>query len=146
MASSFRGALCTKRSKSLFGTQSCIKDGVYAKNVNGFKYFCKKLGVWLGLIMPHSVKVCENTTFKQIIRNLHKFVILIFFFFKIVVLKAACDSKPVSNFSHLHQRSFFRKSRSQMFLKIVVPKNFANLTGKHQCWSLFLIKFQALVL
>ena len=87
--------------------------------------------------------VCENTTFKQIIRNLHKFVILIFFF-KIVVLKAACDSKPVSNFSHLHQRSFSRKSRSQMFLKIVFPKNFANLTGKHQCWSLFLINFQAL--
>ena len=140
MASSFRGALCTKRSKGLFGTQSYIKDGVYAKNVNGFKYFCKKLGGWLGLIMAHFVKVCENTTFKQIIRNLRKFVILIFFF-KIVVLKAASDSKPISNFSHLHQRSFFRKSRSQMFLKIVVPKN---LTGKHQCWSLFLIKFQAL--
>ena len=45
MASSFRGAFCTKRSKGVFGTQSYIKDGVYAKKINGFKYFCKKLGV-----------------------------------------------------------------------------------------------------
>ena len=32
-----------------------------------------------------------------------------------------------------------------MFFKIGVPKNFANFSGKHQCWSLFLIKLQALV-
>ena len=30
-----------------------------------------------------------------------------------------------------------------MFFKIVVLKNFANFTGKHLCWSLFLIKLQA---
>ena len=35
-------------------------------------------------------------------------------------------------------------SRPQMFFKIEVLKNFANFTGKHLCWSLFLIKFQAL--
>ena len=29
-----------------------------------------------------------------------------------------------------------------MFFKIVVLKNFAIFTGKHQCWSLFLIKLQ----
>ena len=32
-------------------------------------------------------------------------------------------------------------SRSQMFLKIDVLKNLASFTGKHLCWSLFLIKF-----
>ena len=32
----------------------------------------------------------------------------------------------------------------QMFFKIGVLKNFANFTGKHLCWSLFLIKFQTL--
>ena len=37
-----------------------------------------------------------------------------------------------------------RSSRSQMFFKIGVLKNFANFTGKHLCWSLFLIKLQAL--
>ena len=30
---------------------------------------------------------------------------------------------------------------SQMFFKIDVLKNFANFTGKHQCWSLFLVNF-----
>ena len=30
-----------------------------------------------------------------------------------------------------------RSSRSQIFFKIGVLKNFANFTGKHQCWSLF---------
>ena len=33
-----------------------------------------------------------------------------------------------------------RSSRSQMFFKISVLKNFALFTGKHLCWSLFLIK------
>ena len=51
---------------------------------------------------------------------LHKFVIFIFFF-KIVVLQAASDSKPISSFNHLHQRSFLRKSHSQTFFKIGVP-------------------------
>ena len=34
----------------------------------------------------------------------------------------------------------FRSSRSQMFFKIGVLKNFAIFTGKSLCWSLFLIK------
>ena len=38
--------------------------------------------------------------------------------------------------------SLFRSSRSQLFFKIGVPKNFANFTGKHPCWSLFLIELQ----
>ena len=40
------------------------------------------------------------------------------------------------------QLSFVRSSRSQMFFKIDVIKNFVNFTGKHLCWSLFLIKFK----
>ena len=81
--------------------------------------------------MPPSVKVCEITAFE---------IVILICFSK----KAAPDSKPISNFNNLHQRSFF-KSRLQMFFKIVVPKNFANLTGK-QYWSLFLVKLQALAL
>ena len=34
-------------------------------------------------------------------------------------------------------------SRSQMFFKIGVFMNFSIFTGKHLCWSLFLIKLQA---
>ena len=36
----------------------------------------------------------------------------------------------------------FRSSRLQIFFKIGVLKNFANFTGKHMCWSLFLKKFK----
>ena len=38
--------------------------------------------------------------------------------------------------------STFRNSHSQMFFKVGVLKNFANFTGKHLCWSLFLISLQ----
>ena len=38
---------------------------------------------------------------------------------------------------------FLRSSRSQAFFKIDALKNFAIFTGKHLCWSLFLIKLQA---
>ena len=50
-----------------------------------------------------------------------------------------CISVPLSFVNSRMDRS----SRSQMFLKIDVLKNFANFTGKHPCWSLFLIKLQA---
>ena len=39
---------------------------------------------------------------------------------------------------------YFRGSRSQMFLKIVVLKYFAIFTGKHLCWSLFFNKVTGL--
>ena len=37
----------------------------------------------------------------------------------------------------------FGSSRSQILFKISVLKNFATFTGKHHCWSLFLIKLKA---
>ena len=37
----------------------------------------------------------------------------------------------------------YKNSRSLMFFKIGVLKNFALFTGRHLCWSLFLIKLQA---
>ena len=36
-----------------------------------------------------------------------------------------------------------KSSRSRMFFKKVVLKNFAIFTGKYLCWSLFLIQLQA---
>ena len=43
------------------------------------------------------------------------------------------------------QRQVFtvRSSHSQMFFKIGILKKFADITGKHLCWSLSLIKLQA---
>ena len=43
------------------------------------------------------------------------------------------------NLKRLH---WFRNSRSQMFFKISVLKNFAIFTRKHWCWSLYSIKLQ----
>ena len=43
----------------------------------------------------------------------------------------------------LEKFSYFKSTRSQMFLKIGVPKNFINFTGRHLRWSRFLIKLQA---
>ena len=37
----------------------------------------------------------------------------------------------------------YKRSRSQMFFKIVVLKYFTIFTRKHMCWTLFLIKLQA---
>ena len=38
--------------------------------------------------------------------------------------------------SRLVQTRHYRSSLSQMFFQIDLLKNFANFTGKHQCWSL----------
>ena len=43
----------------------------------------------------------------------------------------------------LKKKRIVRSSRSQMFFSIDLLKGFAHFTGKHLCWSLFLIKFQA---
>ena len=49
------------------------------------------------------------------------------------------SSKEYSKIS-FKPRGVFRSSRSQMFFKIGVLKNLAIFTGKHMCWSLFLIR------
>ena len=50
-----------------------------------------------------------------------------------------------SEFNHtVKSLQRYRSSRSQMFLKIGVPKILANFTGKHLCWSLFLNKVAGL--
>ena len=49
-----------------------------------------------------------------------------------VSLKTSCSGKSVK----------YRSRRSQMFFKIAVLKKFVIFTGKHLCWSLFLIQQQ----
>ena len=46
-------------------------------------------------------------------------------------------------FCKIFQKRVSRSSWSQMFFKSGVFKSFALFTGKHLCWSLFLIKLQA---
>ena len=132
MASSFRGASYTKPFNGVLRTLSYIQDGAFAKKVNDFKYFCQKARCLTGVLPRKSVKV---QLLNELFEIVHKFVNLIFF-------QNRC--RPLSNFKHLKQRGFFRSSRSQIFFKISVPKNFANFTGKRLCWSVFLIHLQAL--
>ena len=49
-------------------------------------------------------------------------------------------------FLHNSTIFFLRSSRSQLFFKIAVLKNFTKFTGEHLCWSLFLIKRPATLL
>ena len=54
--------------------------------------------------------------------------------------------KVLQNFEiHLFKYFFLhiQKHSSKVFYKKAVIKNFAILTGKHLCWSLFLIKLEA---
>ena len=55
------------------------------------------------------------------------------------------DSVYVSKYSHNYfSKMRIRSSRSQMFFKIGVLKNFTNFTLKHLCWILFWIKLPAI--
>ena len=47
-------------------------------------------------------------------------------------------------FTNLHTLIYsciLQKQLMEVFCKKFVLENFVNFTGKHQCWSLFLIKF-----
>ena len=50
-------------------------------------------------------------------------------------------SKVSQKMQPLGNKSMEGSSRSHLFFKIGVLKNFANFTGEHLCWSLFLTKF-----
>ena len=59
------------------------------------------------------------------------------------IFKAYFKSFAAAKASLVFIKNRCRSSRSQMFFKILTFKNFAIFTGKHLCWSLFLIKLQA---
>ena len=70
------------------------------------------------------------------------------------MVKARFSSVFATNFNHVFvsweaqpsKRIKSRSSRLKMFFKIGVLKSFTIFTGKHLCWSLFLIKLQAFML
>ena len=76
--------------------------------------------------------------------NVSFFHIAKFWMFFVFVFEKMSSSIPmflVMLLAHVRKRS---NSRSQMFSKTSVFKNFAIFTIKKLCWSLFLIKFQDL--
>ena len=69
--------------------------------------------------------------------HIAKFWMFVFFVFE--KMSSSIPMFLVMLLAHVGKRS---NSRSQMFSKTGVLKNFAIFTGKNLCWSLFLIKFQ----
>ena len=98
-----------------------------------------------------SQKFHENVkwNFKETFFNLHINYMAAFDWIKLLGLKNTLDSVRVlssPNSPLLFVIVFWGKtnisSLLQMFFKIGVLKIFGNFIGKHQCWSLFLIKMQ----
>ena len=66
------------------------------------------------------------------------------------MLFVECPQNATSEISSKNQnsstRQISRSSRSQIFFKIGILKNFALITGKHLWWSLFSIKLQVWII
>ena len=68
-------------------------------------------------------------------------------YFSLVLFQAFRFFKPnkrtQNSFATTRQILDVQKQPAEVFCKKRCSKNFANFTGKHLCWSLFLIKFHA---
>ena len=101
----------------------------------------------------HSQKFNKNVNWnvKETFFNLHINYMAAFDWIKLLRLKkyffALCRCLSSPNSSLLFVIVFWgatnRSNLLRIFFKIGFFKNFANFIRKHQCWSLFLIKFQA---
>ena len=60
-----------------------------------------------------------------------------------MVLKATVQKQTPKQSLPTVSSEDVKSSRTQMYFKIGALRNFAIFTGKHLCWSLFLIKLQA---
>ena len=98
---------------------------------------CRANAAW------HAVEIYveKNEMVKSIMKRQIFFIYLsfriVFFFLFCFVFKKMSFWLPI--FVHIGKRS---NSRSQMSFKTGVLKHLAKVTGKHLCWSLFLIKLQ----
>ena len=97
-------------------------------------------------------EICENTflqnTFGRLLLSLEPWQISMIelFYENSKSLTVFLKSSIIYVFSCIVSKITWRYSSSclQMFFKIGVLKNFANFTGKHQRWNLFLIKLKVL--
>ena len=61
-----------------------------------------------------------------------------------IILETNLQNQILNSFMENFGFLYFRSSRTQMSLKIDVVKHFANITRKHLCWSLILIKMHVI--
>ena len=86
--------------------------------------------------MTGNEKLCK-IDFKKLFLKCFSF----FFIFFIVTIISVISSTQVACDDMYVQ--YVQKQPPEMFFKKGALKNFANMTGKHLCWSLFLIKMEA---
>ena len=77
-----------------------------------------------------------------LITHIFLWCLSIFFFIAVKVFVVSCFLLYLSWRYTASKTSLHRSSRRQILFQIGVLKNFAIFTGKHLCWSLFLIKLQ----
>ena len=109
--------------------QECLSSLIFLRKLISCKYFSQ-------LPSPKSnLSVLLEATFVILIPKLNKFHANKQTQETIMRTRIACKK------IHLYMHNS-RSSRSHMFFQVGVLKNFANFTGKHLFWSLFLIKLQ----
>ena len=62
--------------------------------------------------------------------------------FKVLRRKPLINKKHFPEIKYIKSLCLLQKQPPEVFCKKGVLKNFANFTGKHLCWSLFIIKLQ----
>ena len=126
-----------------FQTKRLIKRNMYAKFYFSIDIWCLsyvKLKFWWCLYTT-CLKMFKNYFFLISWRIISEYVFKILFsrssrFYKDVLSKTiSCLPK--------RPEDVFRSSHRKCSVKKDVLKTFANFTGKHLCWILFLIKLQA---
>ena len=83
-------------------------------------FLLKKLYTLLLLISSWFYEICQDSSY---------------------LMSSQCYRPKLPLYTKIIQ--FYESSHSHVFFKRGVLKNFANIRGKHLCWSLFLIKLQA---
>ena len=111
-----------------------------------------QIRIWKASRVKYLIKIV-NWNVKETYFNLHlnymaafDWIKLFLTFKKILTLHSvevpsSLNSSPIFVIVFLGETN--KSSLSQMFSKIGILKNLANFIGKHQCWSIFLMKFQA---
>ena len=116
---------------ALITTSTKMRNGVYCCVIHETKYIVDILCTVITLLKNETnlyMKKCFFQTYKT----------AIFQFFLMRKLQNIYKNTCTFMFLWWNQ-----KQPSEMFYKKAVLRNFAIFTGKHLCWSLFLIKLQA---
>ena len=112
--------------------------------------------VWMKkvIIFNYKFQLCNNNP-QNSLQSLQRILLLVFIFIFIVdkpsiigcfrnVTRWVEENVCLLRVKSLVWAYYYKRQPPEVFCKKGVLKNFANFTGKHLCWSIFLIMLQAL--